>query len=145
MTEKYRFVGAGWRKVLLQVGEGHLIGHVVVDQVYAQYQHERLDLVHPRGGMARYLREPFEARHGNYLRRVAKAMLDGDPEHAMAECMEDLAGAMSASTPVLYNNLRRSANPQVYSRGRKVYDRKPAQRRLSAEELKLVRRRGRRR
>jgi hypothetical protein len=145
MPEAYRFTNSGWRKVLLQVGEGNLTGKLVVDQVYAKYQHERADLAHPRGGHAFYLREPFMARHANYLHRVARAFLDGDPERAMAECMEDLSGAMSAATPILYNNLRRSANPQVYSRGRKVYDRKPAQRRLSSAELKLLRRgRGRR-
>lgn len=141
----YRFTRSGWRKVLLQVGEGVLRGRVVVDQVYAQYQHERADLKHPRGGMAKYLWEPLKARHGNYLRRVAKAFLDGDPEQTMAECMEGLAGAMSAATPIRYNNLRRSANPQVFSRGRKVYDRRAQQRRLTDEELKLLRRRGRRR
>jgi hypothetical protein len=145
MTAGFRFTQSGWRRVLLQVGEGNLTGKLVVDQVYAKYQHERTDLRHPRGGGAHYLRDSFQARYANYLRRVAKAFLDGDPEQAMAECMEDLNGAMSAATPVLYNNLRRSGNPQVHSRGRKVYDRKPQQRRLTSAELKLLRRGGRRR
>jgi hypothetical protein len=145
MAAEYRFTKSGWRKLLVQVGEGNLTGKLIVDQVYAKYQHERPELVHPRGGMPFYLREPFQARHANYLRRVAKAFLDGDPERAMAECMEDLNGAMSAAAPIQFNNLRRSGNPQVHSRGRKVYDRKPAQRRLSSMELRQLRRgRGRR-
>lgn len=141
VTASYRFTQSGWRKVLLQVGEGHLTGKIVVDQVYAKYQHERTDLVHPRGGGAGYLRRPLFDNYPDYLARVAKAFLEGNPERTMAECMELLAMRSAAATPLLFSNLRRSGNPQVFSRGRKVYDRKPLQRRLSREELKLVRRR----
>ena len=145
MAERDRFTKAGWRRVLLQVGEGTLIGKVIVDQVYAKYQHERTDLTHPRGGGPGYLRDPFFASYQDYLARVARAFLDGDPEREMAQCMEALNTRMSAASPVLYSNLRRSGNPRVYSRGRKVYDRAPWQRRMSALELRQVRRKGRRR
>lgn len=141
MAAQDRFTKAGWRRVLQQVGEGTLAGKLVVDQVYAQYQHERTDLVHPRGGGPGYLRDPFFATYSDYLSRIARAFLDGDPEREMAESMEALNTRMSASTPLLYNNLRRSGNPQVFSQGRKTYDRKPWQRRLSATELRELRRR----
>lgn len=143
MATRDRFTLAGWRRVLLQVGEGSLVGKLVVDQVYAKYQHERTDLVHPRGGGPGFLRNPFFASYQDYLARVAKAFLDGDPEREMANCMEALNSRVSAASPVLYSNLRRSGNPRVYSRGRKVYDRQPWQRRLSAQELRQVRRRSR--
>lgn len=143
MAARDRFTGAGWRRVLLQVGEGSLTGKLVVDQVYAKYQHQRTDLVHPRGGGPGFLRDPFLASYQDYLARVARAFLDGDPEQEMAQCMEALNTRVSAATPILFNNLRRSGNPQVFSRGRKVYDRKPWQRRLSKTELRQQRRRNR--
>ena len=139
------FVTTGWRRVLLQVGEGHLTGKLIVDQVYAKYQHERGDLVHPRGGQVHYLREALQARYGNYLRKVAKAFISGDPEAAMAECMENLSRATAMRTPRLYGNLKGSGHPQVFSRGRKVYDRAPVVPRLSEAALRAQRRRGRRR
>jgi hypothetical protein len=136
------FVKVGWRRALLQVGEGHLIGYLTIDQVYAKYQHERPDLIHPRGGSAYYLRDTFQARYALYLRKIAKAFLHGDPDEAMAEAMESFDRARIRATPVLYRNLRRSGHPRVYSRGRKVYDRPPAQHRLSREELRAQRRTG---
>lgn len=139
-----RFVSAGYQRVLDQVGEGHLVGHLRVDQVYAKYHHERLDLRHPRGGGPKYLEEPFFANHQDYLQTVADAILDGDPERAMAYAMESLNTAMSSRAPVLYNNLRRSGNPRVFSNGRLVYDRAAWQRRLTRDELRQLRqRRGR--
>lgn len=144
MTSPGRFTKSGWRRLLLQVGEGSLSGKLIVDQVYAKYQHERADLVHPRGGGPFYLRRPLYDHYQDYLARVAREFLDGDPEREMAECMEALSTRMSAATPIEMNNLRRSGNPQVWSRGRKVYDRPAAQRRLTSAELRQLRR-GRRR
>lgn len=136
------FVKVGWRKVLLQVGEGHLTGYLTIDQVYAKYQHERADLIHPRGGSAYYLRDTFQARYALYLRKIAKSFLHGDPDEAMSEAMESLDRARIRATPVLYRNLRRSGHTRVYSRGRKVYERLPEQHRLSREELRAQRRTG---
>jgi hypothetical protein len=140
------FVKEGWRRLLDQVGEGNLTGKLRVDQVYARYQHERGDLSHPRGGQAKYLSEPFMANYRDYLARVARSFLDGDPERTMAQCMESLATRVGSATPVLFSNLRRSGNPQVFSNGSRVYDRPARQRRMSEQELRAQRRgRGRRR
>lgn len=145
MTSPGRFTRTGWRRVLDQVGEGHLTGTLTIDQVYAKYQHERTDLVHPRGGGPAYARRPLFANYQDYISRVAKALLDGDPERAMADCMESLNSATAKATPVQFTNLRRSGHPRVYSNGRRVYDRTPWQHRLSREELRVLRRKGRRR
>lgn len=141
-----RFTQTGWRRVSEQVGDGHLVGKLVVDQVYAKYHHERLDLHHPRGGGPKYLERPLFANYQDYLSRLTTAILDGDPEETMAHCMESLNGSMSAAAPIEFNNLRRSGNPRVYSNGSKVYDREAQQPRLNREELRLLRRgrRGRR-
>lgn len=143
MAEARRFTKAGWRELLEQVGSGRLSGVVRVDQVYAKYHHERLDLRHPRGGGPKYLERPLFENYQDYLARVARALLDGNPEREMAECMEALNTAMSARAPIEFNNLRRSGNPRVFSQGRKVYDRAAWQRRLSREELRMLRRRRR--
>lgn len=140
-----RFTRQGWRRLMDQVGRGKLTGKLVVDQVYARYHHERLDLHHPRGGGPKYLERPLLAHYGDWLQRVADEVLTGNPEQAMAECMESFNGAMSRSAPILFNNLRRSGNPRVYSRGALVYNRPAWQHRLSREELRALRRgRGRR-
>lgn len=143
MAEARRFTKAGWRELLEQVGSGKLSGVDRVDQVYAKYHHERLDLRHPRGGGPKYLERPLFENYQDYLARVARALLDGNPEREMAECMEALNTSMSARAPIEFNNLRRSGNPRVFSQGRKVYDRAAWQRRLSREELRMLRRRRR--
>lgn len=140
-----RFTQTGWRRVREQVGVGWLTGKLVIDQVYAKYQHERLDLVHPRGGGAKYLENPLNANHGDYLRRVANSFLGGDPAQTMADCMESLNTAMAASAPVELSNLRKSGNPRVFDNGRQVYNRPPWQRRMSEQELRAARRGQRRR
>jgi hypothetical protein len=141
-----RFTQDGWRRIQEQVGSGWLTGKLRVDQIYAKYQHERLDLAHPHGGGAKYLERPLNANHSDYFQRLAGSILEGDPARTMAECMEALNTAMSAAAPVDLNNLRRSGNPKVFDNGREVYNRPAWQRRMSDHELRALRRgRGRRR
>lgn len=119
-----------------RVGAGTLRGRVEVDQVYAQFQHEGLDLKHPRGGQAKYLEEPLYAKHGRYLERVADAVLDGDLVRAMADGMEDLSDEVERLAPVEFTDLRRSGHPQVEDGPLTAYDRPPAQLRLTEQQLR---------
>jgi hypothetical protein len=80
------------------VGTGFVVGKVTVDQVYAHYQHERLDLRHPRGGMARYLTVPLYTNRASYLNQVAKTVLNDGGIRGMCVAMEHLAGGTSNST-----------------------------------------------
>lgn len=143
MADRKSFVREGVRELREKVGAGKLVGKLRVDQIYAKYQHERLDLKHPRGGGPKYLERPLYEHYSDYYKRLARAIPGGDVEHEMVRCMEALDSAMSSAAPIDHNNLRRSGNPRVYSNGRKVYDRAPHQRRMSDRELKLLRRRGR--
>jgi hypothetical protein len=122
------------------VGTGDLVGKVVVDQVYARYQHEGLDLRHPRGGQALYLSQPLLENHSRYLQAYADRLLEDGGVGAMVESMENLAedGGVAVRAPVLYANLRASGRPSVVSDGRTVYDRPPRQHRLSEEELRAL-------
>jgi hypothetical protein len=139
-----RFTQEGWKLVRDRVGQGKIVGKLRVNQVYAKYQHERMDLSHPRGGGPKYLERPLLQNAGHYLQRIANEIPDGDPVAGMIDAMENLNDAMAAAAPVLFDNLRRSGNPKVYDRGALVYNRPPQQPRLSKRQLRALRR-GRRR
>ncbi|HEV2172917.1 MAG TPA: hypothetical protein VGR71_05090 [Nitrospira sp.] len=84
-----------------QVGEGFCVGKVIVDQVYAKYQHEDLSLKHPRGGQAKYLITPLMLNRFAYLTAVARTCLDDGGIRGMAIAMEHLAGGISHSTTAI--------------------------------------------
>lgn len=126
------------------MGVGPLDGHVEVDQVYAHYQHEGISrftgrpLVYHRGGGSHYLQGPLFDHWPDYYRAVADELLaeDGDGAlRAMKKNVEHLAAQVAIKAPVEFTNLRRSAHPWVTEGGETVYDRKPDQRRLTADEL----------
>jgi hypothetical protein len=120
--------------------EGKITGEVIVDQVYAHYQHERLDLHHPRGGQALYLTMPLMLNHGDYLRDYAETVLDDGGREAMKRSVESLAedGGVATYAPVEFEDLRRSGHPRVIlGHSNVIYDRRPRQHRLSPEELKI--------
>lgn len=119
------------------VGKRTLSGKVIVDQVYAQYQHEGLDLRHPRGGQAKYLEEPLFTERGAAMRRLAR-----DPfkplglTQAMISNMEHLAGKVFELAPVEFGDLKGSGHPIVTDDGARVYDRPAVVHRLSKAELR---------
>jgi hypothetical protein len=135
-----RFVGAGADKVRDRVGKGPLKGKLIVDQVYARYQHERLDLKHPRGGYPKYLWLSLVIGKDAMLQKLAKSVLEVGPADGMRQAMEDQDGRLARYAPVWLNNLRNSGNPQVWDNGSKVYDRPARQPRLTREQLKALRR-----
>lgn len=122
-------------ELIEQTGDGALIGSVVVDQVYARYQHERMDLKHPRGGEAKYLVTPLMQRYQQYLHTLARAALDGDLPSAMADSMEDLSQAVFEKAPREFWDLRESGHPMVNDGNTLIYDRAPVVHRLSEAEL----------
>lgn len=135
-----RFVGAGADKIRDRVGKGQLTGKLIVDQVYARYQHERLDLKHPRGGYPKYLWLTLIVGKDQMLEKLAKSVLETGPAEGMKRAMEDQDGRLANYAPVLWNNLRNSGNPQVWDNGAKVYDRPARQPRMTREQLNALRR-----
>jgi hypothetical protein len=124
---------------------GPLTGHVVVDQVYAHFQHEVADeiyiptgrgkhkditrvLKHPRGGGANYLGGPLYENVDVYLELLADAVLPSpvgdDLGRMMMECMKDLAGDGGVRThaPAFFGILRESGHPFVTSDGAVIHD-----------------------
>lgn len=119
-----------------RVGYERIRGSVVVDQVYAQYQHEGLDLKHPRGGQAKYLEQPLYQRAPQYVQEVADSLLTGNPRQALADAMEDLSQQVFELAPIEFLDLRASGHPTVRQGARTVYDRPPMQARLTPAQLR---------
>lgn len=120
-----------------RVGRGHLVGKIEVDQVYAHYQHEGLDLRHPRGGQAKYLEEPVIGQSEAHMRTLAKHVLDPEgPRLGMQDVVEGISRDVLDKAPREFEDLRNSAHPSVDDDGHVVYDRPPLVHRLTDEELK---------
>jgi len=116
--------------------EGNLHGTVTVDQVYAHYQHEHLELRHPRGGRAQYLQAPLYENYDDYLAQYARDVLRDGGHRAMENAMEDLSDQVEANAPREFGDLLRSGHPEVHVGVRSIYDRQPKQHRLTDAELR---------
>lgn len=116
-------------------GDGLLRGSVTIDQVYAHFQHESLDLHHPRGGGPKYLQRPLFEHFPRYLEMVARGYLEDGGRAAMARAMEDLSDEAEQAAPWEFGDLIHSGHPEV-RRGLDVtYDRPPKRHRLTRAEL----------
>lgn len=124
-------------ELLDMVGDGDLEGSVVVDQVYAKYQHERMDLRHPNGGQAKYLGGPLLENYRAYFERLAQNVLHGSLNGAMERNVEELSKEVFDKAPRDFWDLRESAHPSVLNDGVPVYDRAPVVHRLTPGELRV--------
>jgi len=119
--------------------EGMIRSRVVVDQVYAHYQHEHLEFKHPRGGKAKFLEEPLFTHFQDYLRDYARTVLHDGGREAMKRSAEHLSDQVERQAPREWGDLLRSGHPQVLlgEGERVVYDRPPKVHRLTKEELRV--------
>lgn len=130
--------GAGIDRLKERVGHGKLKGSVVVDQVYAFYQHEHPEFKHPDGGKPYYLRDPlFEGADGHMQKLARKVLEPGGPAEGMRDVVEDLCRSVYEQAPLEFGDLKGSGHPKVTSAGAVVYDRPPNVGRLSEEELRI--------
>ena len=95
------------------------------------YQHERLDLHHPRGGQGKYLEKPLFDHYRDYLDDYAKTVLKDGGQPAMKRSMEHLSDEVEVTAPREWGDLRKSGHPQVKLGDRTVYDRAPKAARLT--------------
>jgi hypothetical protein len=128
--------GARMDELAEMVGDGILRGQVEVDQVYARYQHERLDLRHPEGGRAKYLGGPLLENTYRYIQELADSLLTGQLRGQMVKTMEDLSQKVYDNAPREFNDLRASGHPTVVDDEYKIYDRMPFVHRLTEAELR---------
>lgn len=132
--------GAGIDDIKKQVGTGHLVGKLIVDQIYAKYQHEGADFFHPDGGKPFYLRDPLFAHAFQYMQKLGSSAITdygSDFVHTMADCMEDLNKEVIVQAPKEFLDLQDSGHPIVVDNGHVTYDRAPVVGRLSEEELRV--------
>jgi hypothetical protein len=110
---------------------------VTVDQVYAHYQHEGLELHHPRGGRALYLQIPLFEHFRDYLADYARHVLRDGGRASLKDSAEHLSDEVETNAPREWGDLMRSGHPEVHQGERVIYDRPPKVGRLSEAELKL--------
>lgn len=118
--------------------EGRWTGHVLVDQVYAHYQHAHLEFRHPRGGQALYLQVPLYRHYRRYYGILAREAITSEGTNLRGgyrEVVEHLSAQVYLLAPREFHDLRQSGHPYVTRDGKKVYDRKPLVGRLSEQEL----------
>lgn len=120
------------------IGGGKLIGSIVLDQVYARYQHERLDLKHFHGGGPKYLTRALTEGAEPALASLARSVLRGDLSIVMSRQMENIARRIPALAPTEFGDLDKSAHVKVIDRGAIVYDR-PGKPRLSEAQIEAKR------
>jgi hypothetical protein len=116
--------------------EGTIRASVVVDQVYAHYQHEHLEFHHPRGGRAKFLERPLMEKYSDYLAAYARTVLRNGGQAAMRQAAEDLSDEVELGAPREWGDLMKSGHPQVHLGDRPVFDRPPKVHRLTKEELR---------
>jgi hypothetical protein len=119
-----------------RIGSGRLQGSVTCDQIYAHFQHERMDLHHPRGGTAKYLQRPLMDGYRDYLGDYARTVLSDGGQAAMRRSMEHLSDQVEITAPREWGDLAKSGAPKVTQGGRTLYDRPPKAARLGKEELR---------
>lgn len=120
-----------------RTGRERVTMSVEVNQVYAHYQHEGLDLHHPRGGRAKYLEGPLYEHYREYLAAYARDVLHDGGVHALERSAEHLSDQVEENAPREWGDLMRSGHPQVTKDELTVYDRPPKVARLSEAELRL--------
>lgn len=127
-------------QILLDKHEGgKLRGEVIVDQVYAQYQHETLHLKHPAGGKAKFLWDPVRDDANKALQQLAARTLWGNIDVAMIRATERWSRGVFEQAPLEFGDLKASAHPRVKKGGKLIYDRPPAAKRLSESEIEIKR------
>lgn len=128
-----------------QVGEGHVVGSLEMDQVYAQSQELGIWMTgpnagkvihnHPGGGGTHYLSGALLGGVNGYMESVAETVLDGGPAKGMEAATEKLGESASANAPIEFGDLRESTHPTVVDDGATVYDRAPLVPRLDEAAL----------
>lgn len=137
MTTNQRSAIDGLQELIDSIGHGNLEGKLVVNQAYAQAQHEELTWKHPHGGRAKYLQHPLYENSGHLVRILADSLL-AHLEHSnivegMIKVSETMSGYVEENAPkdVGMHELAYSGHPMVYDDGVLVYDRAPKVPRVS--------------
>lgn len=108
----------------LKVGEGHITARCVVDQAYAQIQHQNTEYLHPHGGGPFYLSRPLMEGYPEMMQEIASVIFD-DPEPPFIVAAEKMSTYVEENAPVRIAELRTSGHPIAERNGIPFYDRPP--------------------
>lgn len=127
----------GIQDLIDRTGGPKLKATVVVDQPYAQDQHETLYYKHPRGGQAKYLESPLFAKHPQWLQKFANRLLmkSTDAGKEWAGVGRSLKNEVARSAPVEFGDLRGSAALTAREGATIIVNEPALQPRLSEAEL----------
>lgn len=109
------------------VGEGDLTAELVVDQAYAEVQHEREDY-HHTVGQAHYLEEPMMAMSGEFMEHLAESAITADGSElffGMRDVSERLSRIVEDYAPQDTGELYLSGSPRTIDNGVERYHRPP--------------------
>lgn len=113
-----------------EVGYGPLVAGCLVDQPYAQNQHENVSFKHERG-VSHYLGDPLFANAFNFVDGLARAAIGPEGsriKEEMRDIAEDMAGFVekyAPKDPDIGDALANSGSPYVTDAGREIYRRPP--------------------
>ena len=128
----------GIQQLIDRTGGGAIQSQVVVDQVYAQVQHEALEFRHPRGGQAKYLETGLFSGYAGWMEKFAVRVLNARTDADKIwhdEVGKGLKGTVPKLAPVEFGDLRQSAALTTSVSGRPVFVEPAAQPRLTDWEL----------
>jgi hypothetical protein len=115
-----------------QVGTGRVTAGCIVDQIYAQNQHQNLRFRHTNG-RSHYLGGPLLENSSYLMMRIAGSIIDEGGSHLKREMInvaETLAGYVLRNAPRdpdLGDVLANSGSPYVMDEGILIYKRPPIQ------------------
>jgi hypothetical protein len=113
-----------------EVGTGRIVAGCLVDQIYAQNQHQNLSFRHTRG-MAHYLGGPMMMNQAFLMRRIAGSVISPGGSHlrrAMIDTANDFADYVrryAPQDPDIGDVLANSGSPWVRDGGIEIYRRPP--------------------
>lgn len=114
------------RLLMDQVGHGDITAGCLVDQPYAQDQHETLDYAHTHGGGPFYLGGPLFSHSVELIAELAPKVITkegSNVQEGMIHIADTMAGYVRDNAPVLSSRLRHSAEPWVKDNGHEIYRR----------------------
>lgn len=115
-----------------EVGTERIIAGCLVDQIYAQNQHQNMSFRHTKG-RSHYLGGPLLENRTVLMEKIARSILDVNGSHlkrAMIQTAEDMAGYVLKNAPRdpdIGDVLANSGSPWVTDNGIEVYRRPPVQ------------------
>lgn len=119
-----------------RIGHGKITASVKVDQLYARYQHERMNLNHHGVGGPKFLTRALFENHDRWYTQIANHLYSPlGVNHWMVRISKNFKSETQKRTPVFLSHLKTSAEARVKEGGAFIY-RGPHTPRLSKRQVR---------